>query len=130
MDKSNLVFISHSLRDQEWVGEFAEELATKGIKVWLAEREIALGEPIAGKLEEGLRTSDVLVVVLSPENINSPCLFFDLGAALAGGKRIIAVVDQNVPAKDLPGPIRIRRYLPKEEARETARDVATALLAA
>jgi len=128
MEKSNLVFISYSHRDREWVHEFVEELTKRGVNVWLDEKEIALGELIADKLEEALRSSDSLILVLSPENIHSSNLFFELGAALAGGKRVIAVVDKDVQAKDLPAPIRHRRYLVKESPQGTAGHVAEVLM--
>jgi predicted nucleotide-binding protein len=130
MNLSNQVFISYGHHDQEWVRQFVEELTREGINVWLGEEEIALGEPIADKLEEALRSSETLILIFDPESVHSSNLFFELGAALGAGKRVIAIVDKDVPAKDLPAPIRMRRYLLKEKPEETARDVAKALIAA
>ncbi|MCI0560908.1 MAG: toll/interleukin-1 receptor domain-containing protein [Nitrososphaera sp.] len=129
MSESRQVFISYSHRDREWVRKFVNRLIEAGLRVWIDEKDIALGEPIIVRLEEALRSSDTLVFVLGPENIKSPNSYFELGAALGMGKRIIAVVSGNVPLEDLPAPIRSRRYLIMESPEETAREVAEALTA-
>ena len=121
------VFISHSQRDKQWVREFAEILETSGINVWLDDFEIAVGEPIADKLTEALRSSDSLVFVFGTQSTQTPWLFFELGMALSLGKRVIAVVGRDVAVKELPEPIRERRYLVMESPQETAREVAEAL---
>jgi predicted nucleotide-binding protein len=120
MEKADKVFISYVHQDQEWVEQLTEELTRKGINVWLAEKEISAGESIADKLEEGLRSSGSMIFVLGPESIHSSNLFFELGAALGMGKRIIAVVNKNVGFEDLPGPIRLRKYLQMEDPKHTA----------
>jgi TIR domain len=127
MAKSNQVSISYSHQDREWVREFVEKLTKEGVDAWLDEKEIDVGEFIADKLEQDLRSSDSLVLVLSAENIHSSNLFFELGAALGAGKKVIAIVDENVQVKDLPLPIRRRRYLLRESPEETARSVVEAL---
>lgn len=130
MEKPKQVFISHSHGDQDWVQAFARQLNIEGIKAWVATNEVAIGEPWADKLEAALRLSDAFVFIVDAESVSSPNASFELGVALGGGKRIIAVVDKDVLYSDLPGPIRKRRYLSKEQPEETARDVAKALLAA
>ena len=121
------VFISHSQSDKQWVREFAELLEKSGIDVWLDDVEIAVGEPIADKLTEALRSSSSLVLVFGPQSTQTPWLFFELGMALSLGKRVIAVVGRDVSVKELPEPIRERRYLLMESPQETAREVAEAL---
>ena len=130
MNKPDKAFISYSHRDKGWVRSLVENLVNEGVDVWLDEKEISVGESIADKIEEGLRSSDSLVLVISPENIQSSNLFFELGAALAMGKRVIPVVDENVPVKDLPPPIRLKRFLLRGDPQETAREIADALMAA
>jgi hypothetical protein len=129
MGKPNQVFISHGLRDLEWVHAFAKQLTDEGVNVWLAEKEISPGESWADKLEEALRVSDTLVFIFDSESVTSSNTNFELGVALGAGKRLIAIVDRDVPVKDLPGPIRLRRYLVKGQPKETAIGVAQALTA-
>lgn len=126
MDKSE-VFISYDREDRRWVREFVKGLTGQGLNVWMDEKRIALGEPVAEKLEEALRSSDSLVLVLSPNSIESPTTYFELGAALGMGKRLIAIVSREVMREDLPGPIRLRRHLVMESPEETAREVVEAL---
>jgi len=130
MPTSKQVFISYSQQDQPWVRRFVDNLVEQGVAVWVDEKEIAVGESIAEKLEEGLRNSDSLLFVINSGNIDSPNLQFDLGVALGMGKRWIAVVDRDLAEKDLPWPIRSRRYVLRGEPEETAREIAQALAAA
>ena len=127
MTESHTVFISYGHRDRQWAREFANELSNQGIHVWIDERDIKWGEPLEDKLEEALRSSESMVFIIDLESLTSSNSNFELGVALGAGKRLIAVVDRDVPVSDLPGPIRSRRYLTKERPKETARDVAKAL---
>ena len=127
MTESHKVFISYGHRDRQWVREFADELSNEGINAWMDEKDIKWGDSWEDKLEEALRRSETMVFIVDPESLTSSNSNFELGVALGAGKRLIAIVDRDVPVKDLPGPIRSRRYLTKERPKETARDVARAL---
>jgi len=54
----------------------------------------------------------------------------ELGAALALQKPLIPIVAEDVPVKDIPGPIKLRKYLLKADpmvvADEIARGIASA----
>lgn len=123
MTKSMQVFVSYSLRDQEWAQRFVDELTKKGVNVWSAEKELPVGESIADRIEEQLRSSDIFVFLVGPDSIHSLNLAFELGAALGMGKRVIAIVAKEVQQSDLPGPIKLRRYLPMEDPWWTANEV-------
>ena len=127
MTESHKVFISYGHRDRQWVREFADELSNEGINAWMDEKDIKWGDSWEDKLEEALRRSETMVFIVDPESLTSSNSNFELGVALGAGKRLIAIVDRDVPVKDLPGPIRSRRYLTKERPKETPRDVARAL---
>ena len=123
MEKVDKVFISYAQHDQEWVHQLTEELSKKGVNVWIAEKEIAIGESIEDKLEEGLRSSGSIVFVLGPESVHSYNLFFELGAALGMGKRVIAIVNKEVGFADIPGPIRLRKYVLMDDPQHTANEL-------
>lgn len=127
MSETRKVFISYSHQDRDWVSRFADRLSESGIQAWMDEKEIALGEQLVERIEEALRTSDSLVFVITPENVHSPNAYFELGAALGMGKRVIAIVASEVSRQDLPEPIRLRRYVTMESPEETAKDVVEAL---
>jgi hypothetical protein len=65
------VFLSHSSKDKPFVRELADELGRDGqIKVWLDDREIAPGQNIVTRIEEGL-DADFVLLILSPDSVDS-----------------------------------------------------------
>lgn len=65
-------FISHSSIDKPFVERLATDLRTREeIDAWLDKWEILPGDSILAKIEEGLASADVFVIVLSPDSVNS-----------------------------------------------------------
>ncbi len=61
------IFLSHASEDkQDVVRPLARLLEGRGKRVWLDEQQIALGDRLRGKIDEGLARSRWAVVVLSP----------------------------------------------------------------
>lgn len=65
------IFLCHTGADKDWVRTLAERLERERIggrtvEVWLDEWDVDYGESIIGKIDEGLRTSRFVGVVLSP----------------------------------------------------------------
>ena len=93
MSESPRVFISHIHSDSDWVRSFVDQLLSAGQEnVWCFEREVAVGEPWADKVENGLRSSEYIVIVVSPGSINSSWFNFELGVSLGMGKKVIPIV--------------------------------------
>ena len=65
------VFISHSSKDKLAVRELAERLKNDGLRVWLDEWEIQLGDIIGLKIEQGLEQSRTLILVMSASAFTS-----------------------------------------------------------
>jgi len=65
------LFLSHSTNDKEFVGKLAAELRVNGIDPWLCEVDIEPGHNFVAKIEEGLKGSDLVLLVLSPEAVRS-----------------------------------------------------------
>jgi hypothetical protein len=65
------IFISHSSRDKEFVKRLAIDLMKVGYDVWLDEWEIKVGECILTGIEGGIEKSDFVIVVLSPDSVES-----------------------------------------------------------
>lgn len=124
------VFISHSARDSDWARSFAQALKDRGVAVWFDEFDILPGESISDALEAGLRSSDVLVALLDAESSSKPNLFFELGAAIGMGKRVVTIVPKGIDPSMLPGEVRLRRYLIRETPEQTAEELSNTLLAA
>jgi hypothetical protein len=71
-------FISHSSIDKPFVERLATDLRTReGIDAWLDKWEILPGDSIPAKLEEGLSSASVFLLVLSPESVNSQWVSYE-----------------------------------------------------
>jgi hypothetical protein len=119
--------------DADWARSFAEALKARGVGVWLDQFQIAAGESLRdalAKLETGLRESDVLVALIAPEPSLKPALFFELGAAIGMGKRVVPIVPRELDTSKLPFELRSRRYLLRDLPEHTAEELARALAAA
>ncbi len=65
------VFISHSSKDKKLVDRIVDDLRSKGISVWYDKFEIQAGDNIVEKINEGLKDSKYLVLILSPNALGS-----------------------------------------------------------
>jgi hypothetical protein len=66
------VFLSYSTTDSGFALRLADALRSRDIGVWVDRWEIAPGDPIVSRLEEGLMQADALILVLSPNSVESP----------------------------------------------------------
>ncbi|WP_225412744.1 toll/interleukin-1 receptor domain-containing protein [Stigmatella hybrida] len=66
------VFISHRTADMALATRLASELQAAGHTVWLDDWEIGIGDSILGKMGEGLRDAEYLVLCYSAHGVNSP----------------------------------------------------------
>lgn len=96
----------------------------------LDEFEIRLGDSFREALEAALRDSDVLVTLIEQDTLNTPNLFFELGAAIGMGRRVVAIVPKDLDPAQLPVELRRRRYLLRDTPQETAEELSHALTAA
>lgn len=120
MSKLPNVFISYSHEDAEWAEAFARALEERGVSVWFDMFNISAGETISQRVEEGLRSSDLVVALVNTHSLHHPAFFFELGAAVALGKRLVGIVPKDMDPTLLPHSLRTRRYLPKDSPQETA----------
>lgn len=118
------VFISHSHQDREWASQLADALKQRGLSVWFDDAQIKLGENWGRAVYEGLTRSSNIVFIVGPGAANSNNLAFELGMALGSGKRIIPVVAKDLPLAEIPGPIRLRRFLQANNPAKTAEEIA------
>ena len=68
---SKKIFISHSSKDKVFVRKLASDLKNIGHNVWLDEWEIKIGECIISKIEDGIKSSDYVIIVLSENSVKS-----------------------------------------------------------
>ena len=75
------VFLSHSSKDKVFVENLAKKLKSDGFSVWYDDWDIRVGDSIVQRINEGISTSDFLIVVLSRNSVNSKWVQEELNAA-------------------------------------------------
>lgn len=121
------VFLSYHTNDQAWVSAFAAALRSEGVPPWFDAHEIKAGERWQEVTERALRESETLVLVITPGSFDSPWTFFELGAAIAGRKRVIPVIKGEVNLGELPPLVRQFQFVREASPEDAARRVAEAL---
>lgn len=76
------IFLSHSSKDKFIVRELARKLSKYGVKSWVDEAEIKIGDSLIQKISEGIKESDFFGVVLTKNSINSEWVKHELNIAL------------------------------------------------
>ena len=124
MSKEYDIFLSYPPEDRDWVKRLAIALTEQGLHVWYDEIEIKPGDMLLDRMEKGLRESTYMVIVITLEAVHSNWQAVELGAALALQKPLIPIVAEDVPSKDIPGPIKLRKYLLKADPTVVADEIA------
>lgn len=125
-DKHYDLFISYASKDRPWVSEFVAALQKEGLHPW-SDAEIAPGEKWEEAIQQALRESNALVMVLSPDSTQSPWTFFELGAAIAGKKKIIPVLVKDLEWSRIPAILRQFQCLNEPSASAAGKRVAEVL---
>lgn len=119
------VFLSHDQTDRAWVTEFSRTLREAGVnQVFDAGMDIAPGDDWRMRIEEALRDSRMLVLILNEESAQSPWIQFEVGAAVADRKVIIPVVHDEIEPAHLPPLLRRYQVLREPSARQAGLRVA------
>lgn len=77
------LFICHSWKDKAFVNWLAITLGQKGIKTWVDEGEILVGDSLIEKIQEGISKTRYFAIVLSNDSINSYWVKKELEMAIA-----------------------------------------------
>jgi tetratricopeptide (TPR) repeat protein len=76
------VFISHASADDAFVAELRQRLETLGIPVWVDSRNMRGGSKLGPEIEAAIAAASHVLVVLSPDTVNSPWVRREVGKAL------------------------------------------------
>jgi TIR domain len=76
------VFISHNHEDKTFVRRFGSDLAAVGVRPWIDEAEIRVGESLITKISAAIDRMDYFAVVLSPRSVASAWVRQELEQAL------------------------------------------------
>lgn len=105
------VFISYSSADLAFAKKLANELRSEGIDVWYDQWEIKVGDSIVQKIDDGIKSSDFLIVVLSKNSVKSKWVKEELASAsiltISKGAFVLPILIEEC---DLPAFLAHRRY--------------------
>jgi hypothetical protein len=79
------------MTDREWVKAFSDALEPRGLSTEFDFADFPRDSSVEEALREAILASKTLIAILSPNSVRSQWIFFQLGAAIAEHKRIIAV---------------------------------------
>jgi hypothetical protein len=80
------IFISYAAQDKELASQLADQLSQAGFHVWIAAEEIAPGDNWAKETGHALEKSDVMVVLITREGLESEPLRRDIQYGLTSKK--------------------------------------------
>ena len=83
MNNTPSVFMSHNSQDKPFVRRLAKELENYGVKVWVDEAEIKIGESLTQKIGQAIEETDFFAVVLSKNSIDSEWVQRELQIAIS-----------------------------------------------
>jgi hypothetical protein len=82
-EKYHSLFLSHTSGDKPFVRQLRRDLMAHGVpRVWLDEAEIEIGDSLIAKIQEGMRLSRYIGVVLSTKSIKAPWVKKELDVAM------------------------------------------------
>lgn len=76
------IFLSHNHKDKMFVRKLATDLDAHGIKYWLDEAEMKIGDSLIKKIREGIDSVNYFAIILSPNSVNAPWVVNELDVAM------------------------------------------------
>lgn len=114
------VFISHNYKDKPMARKIAKELNKYGIKTWIDESEIKLGDSLIEKIRDGLDHMDFLIALISGNSVESEWVKKELDIVMNSEieeKRVIAIPIL-VGKCELPGFLKGKLYADMSTSRK------------
>ncbi len=92
------VFISYASKDAIFADLTKMKLKEAGIRVWLDHGNLRGGDEWRDAIDQGIATSDVMLVVLTPSSCESSYVTYEWGFALGMRKKVIPILleDANI----------------------------------
>ncbi|MCC5842561.1 MAG: toll/interleukin-1 receptor domain-containing protein [Opitutales bacterium] len=88
------LFLSHSSNDNFFARKLAEKLSQVGVKVWIDEAELRIGDSLLAKISSAIQESDFVGAILSHNSVKSSWVQKELAIAMGkeiGGKQVVVL---------------------------------------
>lgn len=107
------VFVSYCSQDKDFAKKLSSDLRLFGVRVWIDEGEIKVGDSLIEKIREGIDQVDYLAVVLTPASANSEWVKKEVDIAMNQEieGRNVKVLPLLLKSCDMPGFLKGKRYL-------------------
>lgn len=76
------IFLSHNHKDKIFVRKLASDLDAHGIRYWLDEAEMKIGDSLIQKIRGGIDSVDYFAIILSPNSVDAPWVVNELDVAM------------------------------------------------
>jgi hypothetical protein len=102
------VFLSYSIKDKLWAKKIGSTLRDNGLEVWDADTEILPGDDWGHRISSALKDSDAMVVLISPDSIESQAvrreIEYALGEKSYNGRLIPVLIgpEKNFTEENIP----------------------------
>lgn len=112
------LFVSHSSKDSDFARRLARDLTDAGLKVWVDEWNIGMGESIARAIEHGLSQSRFVLLVMSPDYFQSSWTRQEWQASMSAELLTEEVKAIPILYRDceIPGSLRAKQWVDFREA--------------
>ncbi len=105
------VFISYAEEDRVRMEKIRNSLRRESITVWTNKTDIQTGEAFDEAIKRGIEQADNLVLLLSPDSVNSTYCQRELDLAVSLNKRIIPLLVQETDPNQVPIALRELQYI-------------------
>lgn len=108
-------FISYATADKGIVQDLASRLE-RTMNIWIDEKNISVGDSITEKIDEGLKNTDVVILCLSENSLNSSWVRKEYSYAMHSGKKVLPIRLDDYPIPPTLADIKYIRYTGNENA--------------
>lgn len=107
------VFLSYASDDKEIARRIADKLRESGVQVWFDLYELKAGDSLIKAIQNAISASDYLIVLLSPNSVDSVWVQKELNVALAREltTRDITLLPVVIADCEIPASLASRKYL-------------------
>jgi N-acetylneuraminic acid mutarotase len=117
------VFLSHATEDRDTALQVCAALEAEGIPCWIAPRDVQAGTDYAAAILEGIRTSDLVLILFSTHANTSPYVLREIERAVAHKRPVLALrIDDAAPSASIEYYVNVWRQVEATTGVEGRRD--------